>query len=125
VRFIVHKAQFMETDGTPGKQRRRHERIKVQVSIEIRTAEGAAPLRLSTYDISLCGCYVETMFPLDLGARVFITLWLNEQPVRTNAVVATKYPQLGNGFDFVDMSVEDLLKLSEFIKIMASEVQNS
>jgi c-di-GMP-binding flagellar brake protein YcgR len=115
----------METDGTPGKERRRHERIKVHISIEIRTTEGAAPLRLSTDDISLCGCYVETMFPLDVGAKVFMTLWLNEQPVRTNAVVATRYPQLGNGFEFLDMSVEDLLKLSEFIKIMASEVQKS
>jgi hypothetical protein len=52
-----------------------------------------------------------------------MTLWLNEQSVRTGAVVATKYPQLGNGFEFIDMSVEDLLKLSEFIKVMASETQ--
>jgi hypothetical protein len=75
----------------------------------LRSDEDAPPLRLSTADMSLCGCYVETMFPLDIGAKVFMTLWLNEKPVRTRAVVATKYPQLGNGFDFVDMSLDDLL----------------
>jgi hypothetical protein len=111
----------MATDSNTleGAERRRHQHIRVQVSVEIRTDEDAAPLRLSTVDMSLCGCYVETMFPLDIGAKVFITLWLNEKPVRTSAVVATKYPHLGNGFDFVDMSLDDLLKVSEFIKAMA------
>ena len=109
------------SNSLDGRERRRHQRVKVQVSVEIRADEHATPLRLSTEDISLCGCYVETMFPLDVGAKVFITLWLREKPVQTNAVVATKYPQLGNGFDFVDMSVDDLLKVSEFIKVMAVE----
>lgn len=89
--------------------------------MEIHTDEDAPPLRVSTYDISICGCYVETMFPLNVGANVFMTLWLNEKPVRTKAVVATKYTQLGNGFDFVDLSLDDLLKVSEFIKTMAAE----
>jgi len=109
----------VDSNSLGGKERRRHQRVKVRVSVEIRTGEGAPPLRLSTDDISLCGCYVETMFPLDVGAKVFMTLWLNEQAVRTNAVVATKYPQLGNGFDFVDMSLDDLLKVSEFLHTMA------
>ena len=110
-----------DSNSLDGRERRRHQRLKVQVSVEIRTDEDAAPLRLSTDDISLCGCYVETIFPLDIGAKVFMTLWLNDKPVGTRAVVATKYPQLGNGFDFVDMSLDDLLKFSEFIKLMAAE----
>jgi c-di-GMP-binding flagellar brake protein YcgR len=110
-----------DSNSLEGAERRRHQRIRVQVSIEIRMDENATPLRLSTADISLCGCYAETMFPLDVGAKVFMTLWLNEKPVRTRAVVATKYLQLGNGFDFVDMSLDDLLKVSEFIKAMAAE----
>jgi len=110
-----------DSNSLEGRERRRHQRVKVQVSVEIHTDEDAAPLRLSTDDISLCGCYVETMFPLGVGAKVFMTLWLNDKPVRTKAVVATKYPQVGNGFDFVDMSLDDLLKVSEFIKAMAAE----
>lgn len=113
----------MVTDSNKleGAERRRHQRIRVQVSVEIRTDEDAAPLRLSTADISLCGCYVETTFPFDIGATVFMTLWLNDKPVRTKAVVATKYPRLGNGFDLVDMSLDDLLKFNEFIKLMTAE----
>jgi hypothetical protein len=30
-------------------------------------------------------------------------------------VVATKYPQVGNGIDFIDMAPDDRLKLSAYI----------
>ena len=58
---------------------------------------------------------------MNIDAKVFMTLWLNGKPVGTRAVVATKYPQLGNGFDFIDMSLDDLLKFNEFIKLMTAE----
>jgi len=55
------------------------------------------------------------MFPLDVGTKVLMTLWLNEEPIRTAAVVATRFPQLGNGYSFIDMSTDDLLRLNAFI----------
>lgn len=72
-------------------------------------------MRAATQDISLCGCYVENMFTLEIGAKVSLTLWLGDEPVHTSAVVATRYPQLGNGFDFIDMSPQDRMKLYGFI----------
>jgi|SRR5579864_1950761 len=102
-------------------ERRRHPRLKVHVPVEIRIRDEAAPLRLSTDDISLCGCYVETMFTLELGTKVEMTLWVNDEPILTKAEVATKYPQLGNGFNFLGMSHDDLLKLGAFITTHASE----
>lgn len=107
--------------NSPGEERRRHPRIKIHVSVEIHRGDETAPLRLSTDDISLCGCYVETMFTLEVGTKVEMTLWLNEEPIVTKAVVATKYPQLGNGFNFIDISAADLLKLGAFITTNASE----
>lgn len=105
------------------RQRRRHRRIKVKISVEIRTSENAAPMRLATDDVSLGGCYVETMFPLDIGTKVFMTLWLNEEPVRTAAAVATRFPQLGNGYSFTDMSADDLLKLGAFITAVDTQAR--
>jgi hypothetical protein len=46
---------------------------------------------------------------------VALTFWVNGEQLRTTAVVATRYPQVGNGFDFVDMKPEDRLKLNDFI----------
>jgi c-di-GMP-binding flagellar brake protein YcgR len=103
------------SSGNSGDEQRRYPRAKAQISIEIRTNETAAPWRVSTADISLCGCYVESMFTLEVGAKVRLTVWLNEQPIRTSAVVATRYPQLGNGFEFIDLSPQDRLKLGEFL----------
>src|SRR5437868_14535592 len=93
--------------GLEGKERRLHPRSRIHISIEVRTSEAAQPLRLATDDLSLGGCYIETMFPLDVGAKVFLTLWLKEERLLTKAVVATRYPQLGNGFHFLDMSLVD------------------
>ena len=35
--------------------------------------------------------------------------------IRAKGIVATKYPQVGNGIDFIEMDPEDRLKLSESI----------
>ena len=111
--------------NSPGEERRRHPRTKIHVSVEIHTGDETAPLRLSTDDISLCGCYVETMFTLEIGTKVQMTLWLNDEAILTKAEVATKYPQLGNGFNFLDMSVGDIRKLESFIQTNASEAQKT
>jgi 2-keto-3-deoxy-L-rhamnonate aldolase RhmA len=61
------------------------------------------------------------MFTLDIGAKVVLTFSVNNEQLRTTAVVATRYPQVGNGFDFVDMMPEDRLKLNDFIVASDSE----
>ena len=102
-------------DEFEGKERRHYPRIKAQVSVELGTGEDAPPSRVSTAEISVGGFYIETMFTLDVGTRVFLTLWLKEQAIRTTAIVATRHPQVGNGFQFIDISPEDRPKLNEFI----------
>jgi hypothetical protein len=79
------------------------------------TCIGAAPMRTSTDEISLCGCYIETMFTMEVGTKLSATLSLESEMIRCTAVVATKYPQVGNGIDFIDMSQDDRLKLSRHI----------
>ena len=110
-----------DANNVEGKDRRRYPRVKANVSVELRTTENANPSRVSIVEISLCGCYIETMFTMALGEKAFLTLWLNEQSIRTTAVVATRHPQVGNGFEFIDMLPEDRLRLSEFIRELSSE----
>jgi hypothetical protein len=61
------------------------------------------------------------MFTLAVGTKVSMTLWLNEQAVRTDALVATRHLQFGNGFEFIDMSTEDRLKLTQFIEALTTD----
>jgi len=72
-------------------------------------------MRTATDEVSLCGCYIETMFTMDVGTRLALLFSCGDVHISTNAVVATKYPQVGNGIDFIDMNAEDRLKLGEFL----------
>ena len=72
-------------------------------------------MRTATDEISLCGCYIETMFTMEVGTRLGIALSLGNEVIRCTAVVATKYPQVGNGIDFIDMAQADRLTLSRYI----------
>ena len=98
-----------------GAERRRYPRVKAKIPVEIHSDQSTTASRAATDEISLCGCYIETMFTFDIGAKVELTLSVNGEQVRTIAVVATRYPQVGNGFDFVDIKPEDRLKLNDFI----------
>ncbi|MGH9514252.1 MAG: PilZ domain-containing protein [Terriglobales bacterium] len=117
--IVAVDAEAKNLEG--GKERRRYPRVKANLSVALHTTENATPLRVSIVEISLCGCYIETMFTMAVGEKVFLIFWLNEQAIRATALVATRHPQVGNGFEFIDMSPEDRLKLSDFIRELSSE----
>ena len=89
--------------------------MKARIPLEL-TCIGATPMRTSTDEISLCGCYIETMFTMEVETRLGITLSLDNEVIHCTAVVATNYPQVGNGIDFIDMAQADRLQLSRYIE---------
>jgi c-di-GMP-binding flagellar brake protein YcgR len=95
-------------------ERRRYPRVKAKIPVEIR-CPNSAPMRTATEELSLCGCYIETMFTMEIGTRLSLIFSCRDREIPTSAVVATKYPQVGNGIDFIDMAPEDRLTLGEFI----------
>jgi c-di-GMP-binding flagellar brake protein YcgR len=105
----------MSTAPTHDRERRRYPRVKVKIPVEV-TCSGKAPMRTATDEISLCGCYIETVFTMDVGEKLSIALSVEDDIIRCAGVVATKYPQVGNGIDFIDMAPNDRLKLSNWIE---------
>jgi hypothetical protein len=55
------------------------------------------------------------MFTMEIGTKLSLALSLKDDVVRCMRVVATKYPQVGNGIDFINMAPDDRLKLSAYI----------
>jgi hypothetical protein len=45
--------------------------------------------------------------------------------VEATAIVTTRYPQLGNGFEFIDMSPKDRLKLADVLMELAQQGQKN
>lgn len=104
----------MTSTGAHDPERRRYPRVKAKVPVELKCAE-ATPMRTGTDEISLSGCYIETMFTMEVGTRLSLALSLKDDVIRCMGMVATKYPQVGNGIDFIDMAPDDRLKLSAYI----------
>jgi hypothetical protein len=52
---------------------------------------------------------------LDVGRSLHIVFSLGDECIGASAVVVTKFPNIGNGIDFIDMEPNDRMKLHYFI----------
>jgi c-di-GMP-binding flagellar brake protein YcgR len=100
---------------TPDKERREFPRIKVKVPVEIYTEGSTSPIRGATSDLSLTGCYIETIFPFPVGTNLELKLQL-EDTLLLLATVSTSDPQVGNGIHFTRTLPEDLQQLRAFLE---------
>jgi c-di-GMP-binding flagellar brake protein YcgR len=103
--------------------RREYERIAVSVPVEIHTDAAASPIRCATADLSLSGCYIETIFPFPVGTKLDLQLSI-ETIVLVAATVVTCDPQVGNGIRFTKMLPEDREALAAFLQA-AQQTQDS
>lgn len=98
---------------TPG-TRRNQQRFHVTGGVELRRNEGAPPVFGNLSDVSLTGCYVETVSTLPVGTELLFMLRVNETLVRGRAQVKTSHHAVGVGLVFMHLSKEDQQKL-EFL----------
>lgn len=71
----------------PDRNRREHIRLKVKVPIELYIEGNDSPLRGATSDLSLGGCYMETIFPLPIGTNLELKLQLEDTLLVLGTVV--------------------------------------
>ena len=101
-------------------ERRKNPRFKVSVPVEIHTETSNAPLRCATSDLSLDGCYVESMYPYPAGTCLDLKLEAGGTLV-ISAKVVTSDPQFGNGIQFLRMLPEDRAVLVKFLDTVAKQ----
>jgi hypothetical protein len=100
---------------TPEKDRRGHPRLKQRVPIELYIEGSDSPIRGATSDLSLSGCYIETIFPFPVGTHLDLKLQL-AGTLLLLARVVTCDPQVGNGIQFTKMLPEDIEELRVFLE---------
>ncbi|MFZ0684480.1 MAG: methyl-accepting chemotaxis protein [Terriglobales bacterium] len=98
-----------------GYEKRKRERHKLSVPVEIRFEGSNFPLRGSTTDVSLDGCYVESSIPLPVGTILELKMLGSDVPLIPGKVV-TCHPQAGNGIQFVSGPPEERDALARYIK---------
>ena len=101
------------------KDRRGGSRQKVRVPVEL-VVDGSPPIRGATADLSVGGCYIETLFPYPVGTSLDMKLQL-ENTLLVAAWVVTCDPQVGNGIQFDRMLPEDREELERYLQKLQQE----
>jgi len=97
------------------KERRRYPRLKLHVPVEIRADGAASSIHVASTDLSLGGCYIESIFPFPVGTTLDLKLQIGETTIPIAATVVTSDPQVGNGIIFAKMLPEDRGALEAFL----------
>jgi len=103
-------------------ERRDSERIKLKVPVELHFEDNDTPFRCATADLSLHGCYIETMFPFPVDTPVEIKLQATTTLLILGRIV-TSDPQVGNGIQFTKMLPEDIEDLRAFLQAVQKEAE--
>ncbi|HLX86050.1 MAG TPA: PilZ domain-containing protein [Terriglobales bacterium] len=106
-------------------ERRKNARFPVNVPVEIHTEGSDIPIRCAISELSLDGCYVETMFPFPNGTSLDLKLQLEEDAVLITATVITSFPQVGNGFQFVQILPEDREVMRAYLEALAKKEEEA
>jgi hypothetical protein len=104
----------------PPPERRDQPRFKVKAPVELRFEDNNIPYRCATADMSLFGCYIETMFPFPVDTEVELKLEADATLLILGKIV-TCDPQVGNGIQFVKMLPEDIEELRTFLDRVQKE----
>jgi len=100
-------------------EKRRYERMKIRVPVEIRTPNNN-PIRAETTDLSVSGFYLEMLFTLDIGTLLDVSLRLGDATVVAAAEVVTCDRTVGNGIRFTRILPEDKEQLDRFLQAAAA-----
>jgi len=110
VRPQTARSVMSEARGT----RRSQQRFHCTGGVEMRRHEGAPPVFGNLSDISLTGCYVQTVSSLPVGTEVLFMVRVRDAVVRGRAQVKTSHHAVGVGLIFLYMREEDRQNL-EFL----------
>jgi PilZ domain len=95
--------------------RRRYNRHKIRLPLELRDERVKAPTRINATDVSGNGCYVESMLPLPVGTVLRLDFYLDSEHINITAVVRTCDPGVGNGIEFTGMPLDGKARMQAYL----------
>ncbi|HEX2328604.1 MAG TPA: PilZ domain-containing protein [Candidatus Angelobacter sp.] len=101
--------------------RRKHIRYHCGGGVELRRNESSPAVFANLSDISLEGCYVETVSTFPVGSELLFLLRIGETDVRGRADVKASNHAVGMGLSFQHLSPEDQQKLEFVVGTLAGK----
>ncbi|HSK43861.1 MAG TPA: PilZ domain-containing protein [Candidatus Binatia bacterium] len=114
--------QARRSMAEPTGTRRAQQRFHCTGGIEMRRNEGAPPVFGNLSDLSLTGCYVETVSTLPVGSEILFMLRVRDNVVRGRAQVKTSHHAVGLGLVFAQLSREDQAKLEYVLSLLSGSL---
>jgi hypothetical protein len=109
----------------PTGTRRAQQRFHCTGGIEMRRSETAPPVFGNLSDLSLTGCYVETVSTLPVGSEILFMLRVRDNVVRGRAQVKTSNHAVGLGLVFTQLGREDQSKLEYILSLLSGSLDLS
>jgi hypothetical protein len=108
---------------TSGQDRRRHNRMKCFVAVELRLGNSAIPIWGNLANTGLGGCFVETATPVPSGVSVEIGLWLANGKIWIKGIILTgivtkSSPSFGVRIKFSELDPTERENLRHFLKFV-------
>jgi hypothetical protein len=100
----MSETKEVRAEPTSGAERRRVPRFPFVASAEVVENNSDARMNARVSELSLYGCYVDTINPLPKGASVFIKIFTDADFIEAKGMVAYVHPNLGMGIAFFDVN---------------------
>jgi hypothetical protein len=99
----------------PAAGRRLYERHSCHGKIELRKDGSTHPLWGVINDISLTGCYVETIDPFPKGAHASMIINVLGREIHARGEVRVSHPMVGMGLAFAELTLTDRTRIQEVV----------
>ena len=104
----------------PMERRSPQARYSFRCEAEFRPNSEAAAFRGFISDISLSGCYIETLTPEPAGSHLEITFEFQGSHLKIPGIVRSVHPTMGMGIEFLEVSSDVEQALAGIVKAQAA-----
>lgn len=119
------KIDHTEDRATATAERREARRYPFICAAELIDLDGSTRISARTTDISLHGCYIDTLNPFPVGTRVRLQLTKKEQPAEFRAKVASCHVGSGMGLIFERLTPGQRRTITSWLEDGSSSPQTS
>lgn len=102
-------------------ERRATPRFAMVLAAEVVESPSGAKLNARTGDISLSGCYIDTLNPIPSGSRVRVRIIHHQEIFQAIGRVVYVSPGLGMGIAFVSVEPEECVRLERWLSETSNE----
>jgi hypothetical protein len=95
--------------------RRKNSRHRLHCPVRIREKGLNAELAATVSDVSLDGCYIETLQPFPMGARLLLTISHEELEICVQGTVCSVHPRMGMGISFNEVDSKNRERLERVV----------